>query len=561
MPGAHRDLMGAGMEAREIGVRRRELLAAGLGAAGALVLGPASLRDALAAPALAGEGPYGPLQAADANGLMLPAGFRSRELVRGGATLDGYAWPIFPDGQATFRTADGGWILVTNSESLAATGAGTSAIRFAPDGSIHSAYRILGDTDLNCAGGPTPWGTWLSGEEGEDGQIWECDPAGVLRAEARPAMGLFKHEAATVDPIGKRLYLTEDDPEGLLYRFTPTTWPDLRAGTLEAAIVNDAGGVRWAAVPDPSAFEVPTRRQVADATKFDGGEGIWYARGVVYFTTKGDKKVWAYDLARERIEVLFDREQAQDSALNAVDNVTVSSAGDIFVCEDGGNLEIGMITPERKVSPFLRFVGPAHEGSEVCGVTFDPSGTRMYFTSQRAFPALSGAPGPGAVYEVSGPFRLPDGGPPAREVFGPPAGDLRPGGPFAVDPGDPFAPEVELRVAGGLARGRLLSRGLGVRVKLDEPGIVTVALRTGELASRAGIGGSSERPRSVTLARRRRQVARGEAVLLRLKPGRRARARLRRRRTAVRAVLSVLVRDDAGNVRVETRPVRIGREG
>jgi hypothetical protein len=95
-------------------------------------------------------------------------------------------------------------------------------------------------------------------------------------------------------------------------------------------------------------------------------------------------------------------------------------------------------------------------------------------------------------------------------------------------------------------------------VTLDEPGTVTVALRTGELASRAGIGGSSERPRSVTLARRRRQVARGEAVVLRLKPGRGARARLRRRRTAVRAVLSVLVRDDAGNVRLETRPVRIG---
>jgi hypothetical protein len=560
MPGAHRDLMGAGMEAREIGVRRRELLAAGLGAAGALVLGPALLRDALAAPAVAGESPYGPLQAADANGLMLPAGFRSRAIARGGQSVAGYSWPIFSDGQATFRTQDGGWILVTNSESLAAVGAGTSAIRFAPDGGIRSAYRILGDTDTNCAGGPTPWGTWLSGEENEAGQIWECDPAGVLLAEARPAMGVFNHEAAAVDPIGKRVYLTEDEGDGAFYRFTPTTWPDLRTGTLEVAVVNAEGGVSWAAVPDPSGVDVPTRRQVPGTTTFDGGEGLWYARGIVYFTTKGDKKVWAYDLGRERIEVIFDREQAQDAPLNAVDNVTVSASGDVYVCEDGGNMEIGMITPDRKVSPFLRFVGPEHEGSEVCGVTFDPSGTRMYFTSQRAYPPLPGAPGPGAVYEVSGPFRLPDGGPPAREVFGPPAGELRPGGPLAADPGDPFAPGLELRVADSVARGRLLSRGLGVRVTLDEPGTVTVALRTGELASRAGLGTSSARPRAVTLARRSRRAARGEAVVLRLKPGRRARGRLRRRRSDVRAVLSVLVRDDAGNVRVETRRVRIGRE-
>jgi hypothetical protein len=92
--------------------------------------------------------------------------------------------------------------------------------------------------------------------------------------------------------------------------------------------------------------------------------------------------------------------------------VTVSASGDIFVCEEGWNVEIGLITPEREVSPFLRFAGPAHPTtgeykSEVCGVVFDPSGTRMYCTSQRAHPGSASAPGPGAVYEITGPFRLP----------------------------------------------------------------------------------------------------------------------------------------------------------
>jgi secreted PhoX family phosphatase len=98
------------------------------------------------------------------------------------------------------------------------------------------------------------------------------------------------------------------------------------------------------------------------------------------------------------LEVVYDHVATPDASLDAVDNITVSAAGEIFVCEDGGNMEIGLITPEREVSPFLRFTGPAHpvEGeykSEVCGVSFDPSGRRMYCTSQRAYPFSPSLPG------------------------------------------------------------------------------------------------------------------------------------------------------------------------
>jgi uncharacterized protein len=215
---------------------------------------------------------------------------------------------------------------------------------------------------------------------------------------------VVNHEAAAVEPAGRQLYLTEDEGDGGFYRFTPTAYPNLLEGLLEVAVVAADGSVSWREVPNPtpSPLETPTRQQVPEMTRFNGGEGIWHDGGVLYFTTKGDKRLWAYDARTGMLEVVFDHALAPDSSLDAVDNVTVSAAGEIFVCEDGGNMEIGLITPERQVSPFLRFTGPAHPvsgqyKSEVCGVVFDPSGTRMYCTSQRAHPMTSSAPGPGAV--------------------------------------------------------------------------------------------------------------------------------------------------------------------
>ena len=310
-------------------ISRRQLIVSGALAAGALVGSPRLLREALAAPARAGVSPYGPLGPPDANGLMLPPGFSSRELARGLSQVAGYPWPVAPDGQGTFSTLDGGWILVTNSEFLAPAGAGTSAIRFRPDGGIASAYRILGGTNFNCAGGPTPWGTWLSCEEHDAGLVWECDPAGKLTAVARPALGVFNHEAAAVEPAGRKLYLTEDKPDGGFYRFTPTAYPDLAEGLLEVAAVAADGHVSWREVPDPAPLplETPTRKQVPEMTPFNGGEGIWHDGGVLYFTTKGDARVWAYDSRTGVLEILFDRATAMDSSLDAVDNITVSAAG------------------------------------------------------------------------------------------------------------------------------------------------------------------------------------------------------------------------------------------
>jgi uncharacterized protein len=535
-------------------ISRRQLIVSGALAAGALAGSPRLLREALAAPARAGASPYGPLGPPDANGLMLPPGFSSREIARGLSHVAGYPWPIFPDGQATFATGDGGWVLVTNSESLAPTGAGTSAIRFRPDGGIAAAYRILGGTNANCAGGPTPWGTWLSCEEHAAGLVWECDPAGRLPALPRPALGVFSHEAAAVEPAGRRLYLTEDQGDGGFYRFTPTAYPSLLEGMLEVAVVAPDGSVGWREVPNPTPtpLETPTRQQVPDMTRFNGGEGIWHDGGVLYFTTKGDKRLWAYDARTAMLEVVFDHAAAPDSSLDAVDNVTVSAAGEIFVCEDGGNMEIGLITPEREVSPFLRFTGAAHPvsgeyKSEVCGVVFDPSGTRMYCTSQRAHPISSSVPGPGAVYEISGPFRRPAAAPATR--FGPPVGE-RGGGPLRR------ASQLQVEVRGRVGREPLLRRGLPVEVTAPAGSVVSAVLDTADLLRTPGPEGTTDRPRTVTLARRSfRATQRERQARLRLAP--KARRRLRRRRRPLTARLLVTARTPDGRRLSEVRRVRM----
>jgi secreted PhoX family phosphatase len=543
------------------GLRRREFIGTGALAVGALAFGPAFWRRAFEAEAATvGPGPYGALLPPDENGIMLPEGFRSRVIARGLEPVPGtaYPWHVYSDGQATYATDDGGWILVSNSESLATTGAGSSAIRFNADGSIADAYRILAGTNVNCAGGRTPWGTWLSCEEYDGGQVWEADPTGQSLAVVRPALGQFNHEAVAVDPDGKRLYLTEDESDGGFYRFTPAAYPSLDAGVLEVAVVGAGGQVSWAEIENPSAIPVATRSQVPEMTKFKGGEGIWFDSGYIYFTTKGDNKVWQFDTTTSRLDTIYDLAATPDGPLKGVDNVTVSPFGDVYVCEDGGNLELCLITPEREVAPFLRCTGDQHQNqpstggtgpSELAGVIFDPSGTRVYFSSQRAF-------GPGVIYEVSGPFRLPSGS------GSNPSGAPAPGGAGAGAPGGAGAgdgPRIKVTCRRRIALRRLAARGgLRMAVRIDAPGEVRIALRTPDLETKPGERGSSDRPVLVTIGTFRRRFKRRGRFKVTIKLDRRAARRLRRKRT-VSVRVTAEVRHADGKVAVTTRRLRIDR--
>jgi hypothetical protein len=193
------------------------------------------------------------------------------------------------------------------------------------------------------------------------------------------------------------------------------------AGTLEAAVATpivpvDPADPRWTVTwlavpnPNPTPADTPTRQQLPATTAFNGGEGCWYDTDTVYFTTKGDNRVWALDAATSVLELVYDDDLAVSPVLTGVDNVVANAAGELFVAEDGGDMQIVVIAPDRTFAPLLQIVG--QDGSEITGPAFDPSGTRLSFSSQRGPGAGTGA---GVTYEVRGPFRGGPSGVPAAD--------------------------------------------------------------------------------------------------------------------------------------------------
>ncbi|MDF5758458.1 alkaline phosphatase PhoX [Spongiactinospora sp. TRM90649] len=245
---------------------------------------------------------------------------------------------------------------------------GASAIRFARDGEVRDAYRILSGADFNRGGGATPWRTWLSCESSGRGRIFECDPYGVRAATPRLAMGRFRHQAAVCDPERYVVYLTEDEEDGCLYRFRPLDWGALIEGRLEV-LCGGPGPVVWRPVPSPAALFTPARGQVPGAARFVRADGCHYANGVLAFAT-ADGRIWSYDAEEERLDVVD--------------------------ATRGGLPEINMMTPEGGAGPLLRLIGQGTP--EITGPAFSPDGRRLYFSVPR--PAEGGV-----TYEVTGPFR------------------------------------------------------------------------------------------------------------------------------------------------------------
>jgi secreted PhoX family phosphatase len=433
---------------------------------------PLRFDSAGAVTARAGDSPYGKLLGPNDIGIMVPDGFAVREIARHGVEVgrSGYTWHRRPDGGATFPTDDDGWVYVSNSEVSDRGKGGVGALRFNRDGELVDAYSICQGTTNNCAGGPTPWGAWLTCEEIDRGQVWECDPTGKRPAVVRPALGALQHEAAAVDPDNRHIYLSEDDGDGRFYRFVSDNWPSLERGRLEVAAVADDGAVRWLRVPDPSGRSRRTREQVGESQRFRRGEGLWFQSGKVYLSTTGDGRVWVYDTDKETIEALYDPETFSNPPLKNPDNLTASGNGDVFVAEDiDESQDIVLITAEGVAASFLRLTGQG--GSEITGPAFDPSGSRLYFSSQK------GGDGGGATYEVTGPFRELSNGSPATANTVTTIADrfsslnernTRASGDEDGGGGVPLLP-----VVGGLGAALAVGFGLGWRLRRRNPAPVT----------------------------------------------------------------------------------------
>jgi secreted PhoX family phosphatase len=449
---------------------RRQILArTGATAAGIAFTGALSeLFAGTAAAQGTGRSGYGPLVPDPAGLLDLPSGFGYQVLSREGDQLrsgEGLV-PSNHDGMAAFAGRRGRVLLVRNHENRADGRIPVPAVRgltYDPMGKggctaieLDGRNNVLGErvaiagTAVNCAGGHTPWGTWLTCEETEDragtngyskdhGFVFEVDGADPRRTGAVPltAMGRFQHEAIAIDPGNGTVYETEDAfdrPFGLFYRFLPEKpqggTGSLRAGgALQAmrvpgvpdlSTVQEAGArfdrIEWVPVPDPLARQTPIRLQdfgrkgITHAQKL---EGCYWGGSSVYFVSSFARsadgsaadhygQVWKYEPGRRRLTLVIVFGPDTDIQLpgESPDNICLAPSGGLMVCEDGaGAQHVFGVTRHGEVYPMAR--GAQNTGSpsepqwgEFAGVTFAPDGGTMYLNCYT----------PGTTFAVTGPW-------------------------------------------------------------------------------------------------------------------------------------------------------------
>ena len=409
-------------------------------------------RHAAARPARLATAPgYGPLrpvadQTTGLELLALPQGF---EYVSYGWTndlmSDGVPTPSAHDGMAAFRRGDMVNIVRNHERNPAPAfttpaynpggGGGTTTMVFDPgSGEFRESYGSLGGTVRNCAGGPTPWGTWLTCEETfsetagmRHGYVFEVPSEGKGNPTPYTAMGRFNHEAAAVDPATGIVYETEDRGDACLYRFLPDTAGDLgRGGVLQAMKIGQGttdtrgdgsrvyGAISWVTIdePDPATDTVRVEAQAKGAAIFGRLEGAWYGNDRIYVITTnggpaGEGQVFELDPATDTFKVLYASPGAE--VLNAPDNMCVSPRGGLVLCEDGGGVEyVHGLTTDGEIFRFAqnitdlrggtagKNVAPSdYRGSEWAGSVFEPKNGSWLFVNLQS---------PGITFAITGPW-------------------------------------------------------------------------------------------------------------------------------------------------------------
>jgi secreted PhoX family phosphatase len=410
--------------------------------------------------------PYGPLLAAKTNNtgetlLALPKDFQYTVFGKTGTKMaDNHLTPAAHDGMAAFKFGNE-LRLVRNHEvdrKIGTPGAaigpnaydelacgGTTTLVIDPNTrELHSDFVSLSGTLFNCAGGATPWNTWISCEETVLGptRIKNADgateggfekghgycfevPAAANHAVVPvplKAMGRFTHEAVAIDPQTGIVYLTEDLPTAGFYRFIPNKPGELTAGgRLQMLAIKDrpnfdtrtrqrtsaALQTTWVDIanPDPPEAELDNlavykQGIAAGAATFARLEGCFYGNGVVYFTSTsgGDKElgqVWQYvpsGNGQGRLSLLV--EPTDISLLDMPDNICLAGRN-LIICEDNGRaIHMRLLTPEGQLFELVRNIAEGFETCEFSGVTFSPDHQTLFVNLQV----------PGVTFAIWGPW-------------------------------------------------------------------------------------------------------------------------------------------------------------